>query len=65
MTVKTNGLVQILALALQVLNQILDQVPPRAKFWVMLAISALQVVISILAHFQNPDGTSAKASWKP
>jgi hypothetical protein len=59
MKLSVNAVVQILMLALQGLNQISDLLPVKAKFWAMIAISAIQGVVAVLAHFANPDGTPA------
>jgi hypothetical protein len=63
MKFSVNAVVQALALALQGLNQVMDFLPAKAKFWAMIAITAIQGVVAILAHFSNPDGTPAAAPY--
>ena len=63
MKLSVNSIIQTLMLAMQGLNQASDVLPPKAKFWAMLAISAMQGVVGIMAHFVNPDGTSAKVAY--
>lgn len=63
MKLSVNSIVQTLMLALQGLNQISDILPLKGKFWVMIGISAIQGIIGVMAHFVNPDGTSAKVAY--
>jgi hypothetical protein len=59
-----NVAIQILALVAQGLNQALDLLPPRARFWAMVALSVVQGLTAVLAHFANPDGTPAVIAWR-
>ena len=63
MKLSVNSIIQTLMLAMQGLNQASDVLPPKAKFWAMLAMSAMQGVVGVMAHFVNPDGTSAKVAY--
>ena len=60
-----NVAVQMLALAAQGLNASLDLLPGKGKFWAMVALSAVQGITAVLAHFRNPDGTPAAAPYIP
>jgi hypothetical protein len=57
MKLSVNVIAQALALALQALNQVSDLLPGKAKFWALVAITAIQGVVGILAHFSNTNGT--------
>ena len=63
MKFSVNFIVQLLALAAQGLNQITDLLPPKGKFWAAVALSAIQGLTGVLAHFTNPDGTPAEAPY--
>lgn len=63
MKLSVNAILQALMLALQMLNQAQDMLPPKGKFWAMIAISALQGVVAVLSHFSNPDGTPASTPY--
>ncbi len=65
MKLSVNAVVQILGTALQGLNTVVDLLPARGRFWAFVAVSAIQGVVGILAHFSNPDGTSAAAPYIP
>ncbi len=62
MKLSVNVIIQMLALAAQGINATQDLLPAKGKFWAMVALSAVQGVTAVLAHFSNPDGTSAQAS---
>jgi hypothetical protein len=59
MKFSVNVVIQMLALVAQGLNQTLDLLPPRGRVWAMVALSGVQGVAAVLAHFANPDGTPA------
>jgi hypothetical protein len=59
-----NVAIQMLALVAQGLNQALDLLPPRARFWAMVVLSVVQGLTAVLAHFANPDGTPAIIAWR-
>jgi hypothetical protein len=63
MKFSVNVVIQMLALAAQGINATQDLLPPRGKFWAMVALSAVQGLTAVLAHFANPDGTSAEAPY--
>jgi hypothetical protein len=60
-----NVVVQVLAVILHALNQYGALVPANYQFYVTFALAFLQALSALLAHFVNPDGTSAKAAWVP
>ncbi len=64
MKFSVNVAIQMLALAAQGINQTQDLLPPRAQFWAMVALSAVQGAVAVLAHFANPDGTPALVAWR-
>lgn len=63
LTLSVNSVLQVLLLAAQGLNQAMDLLSPKMKFWAMVAMSAIQGTVGILAHFVNPDGTPAKVAY--
>lgn len=63
MKFSVNATIQALALAAQAINATLDVLPPRGRFWAMVALSAIQGLTAVLAHFANPDGTPAEAPY--
>ncbi len=65
MKVSVNAVVQILGTALQGLNTVMDLLPARGKFWAYVAVSAIQGVVGILAHFSNPDGSPSTVPYTP
>ena len=65
MKLSANTIIQTLMLAMQGLNQASDVLPPRGKFWAMIAMSGIQGVVGVMAHFVNPDGTSSKVAYLP
>jgi len=64
MKFSVNVVIQMLALAAQGLSQTVDLLPPRGKFWAMVALSGVQGVAAVLAHFANPDGTPATEPYR-
>ncbi len=63
MKFSVNVVIQMLALVAQGLNATQDLLPPKGKFWAMVALSAVQGLTAVLAHFANPDGTPAEAPY--
>src|ERR1039458_6865005 len=57
MKLNVNVILQILALVAQGLNQVSGIVPTNYKFAVAVALSVIQGVIAVMAHFSNTDGT--------
>lgn len=64
MRLSVNVVIQMLALAAQGINATYDLLPGRAKFWAMVALSAVQGLTAVLAHFANPDGTPARIPYQ-
>ncbi len=63
MKFSVNVVIQMLALVAQGINATQDVLPPHGRFWAMVALSAVQGVTAVLAHFVNPDGTPAETSY--
>ncbi len=63
MKFSVNVVIQMLALVAQGLNATQDLLPPKGKFWALVALSAVQGLTAVLAHFANPDGTPAQAPY--
>ena len=53
----------MLALVTQGINATQDFLPVKGKFWAMVALSTVQGVAAVVAHFANPDGTPAEAAY--
>jgi hypothetical protein len=54
-----NMVIQILGMAGQAINALVDFVPPKSKPIAAGVIGVIQAVTALLAHFSNPDGTPA------
>ncbi len=65
MNVVANVLLQFLGILIQVGNQASGFVPEKYKGLVSGVVAAAMGVVAILAHFKNPDGTSAATEYKP
>jgi hypothetical protein len=65
MKLSLNIIIQSLAMVMQILNQTLDLLSPKNKSYALVAISVLQVVTGVLAHFYNPNGTPASTAYNP
>jgi hypothetical protein len=63
MRLSVNSLIQILAMVGQYGNQVSDFLPAKGKFWAAVGIAAVQGIVGVLAHFKNPDGTSAAEAY--
>lgn len=63
MKVSVNMVLQLAALIAQAANQVYDLLPEQGKFWAAVTIAAAQGITGVLAHFVNPDGTSAKKPY--
>lgn len=63
MKISVNSILQILMLAGQGANAVADVLPEGGKLWVAVALSIIQGVVGVLAHFHNPDGTTAKVAY--
>lgn len=64
MRFSVNLVIQVLALAAQAINATQDLLAPEARFWAMVALSGIQGVTAVLAHFANPDGTPVTEPYK-
>lgn len=64
MNLSVNVILQLLMVIAQAINATMDLLPPRGRFYAMVALSAIQGLIAVLAHFVNPDGTPAARPWK-
>jgi len=60
-----NTVLQLLATIAQGINAVGELVPEGYHLWVAVALSAIQGVVGVLAHFRNPDGTNVKAPYIP
>ncbi len=60
MKFSVNVAVQMLALVAQGLNASMGLLPGKGKFWAMVALSSVQGITAVMAHFVNPDGTPAQ-----
>jgi hypothetical protein len=61
MKLSVNLIIQILATIVQVLNFASGMVPAKYQWILAGALSLIQAITGILAHFSNPDGTPATA----
>ena len=53
---------QLLATAGQVANAV---TPSEYKYYVAAALSIVQTVQACVAHYYNPDGTTARVAFEP
>lgn len=65
MKISVNSLLQMLLLVVQAINASSELLQGKAKFFALVALSAVQGLISVLAHFKNPDGTPAAQPYVP
>ena len=65
MKLSVNVILQILATLMQIVNQMGGLVSPRYQTLVLGILSVAQAAIGVVAHFVNPDGTSAKVAYEP
>lgn len=63
MKLSTHAILQALAFILQFLNAATKIVPHEYQVLVACAIAFIQLLISVIQQFYNPDGTNAKAAW--
>lgn len=59
MKLSTNVIGQALMTALQMGNVLTSFVPASGKFYLAAGLGVIQIVLSVLAHISNPDGTPA------
>ncbi len=60
-----NLVFQIAATVVQGANMLGGILPPKAQGIITAGVTVLQAVVGLLAHFVNPDGTSAKTAYVP
>lgn len=65
MKLNVNVILQVLALIAQGLNQVSGIVPMKWQFYVAVAISIVQGIIAVMAHFANTDGTKQVLGLTP
>lgn len=58
-----NVIIQLVLAGGQIVNLLEPIIKPEHKIYAMTIISVLQVVVSIVAHEFNPDGSSAKTAY--
>ena len=61
-----NAVIQICGTLLQVVNALGVIFPQDSsgQRWILAAGAAIQGIVGVLAHFSNPDGTSAKTAYE-
>ena len=60
-----NVIAQAIATAIQGANAIGTILPHDHQVAIALGIGAVQAIVAFIAHFKNPDGTTAKVAWQP
>lgn len=60
-----NVIIQLVLAGGQIVNLLEPVLKPEHKIYAMTAISVMQVVVSIIAHEFNPDGTPAQMAYRP
>lgn len=60
-----NTVIQLLGTIGQAVNVVGGLIPPAWHVWVAVVLSAIQGIVGVLAHFKNPDGTTAKIAYTP
>ena len=60
----TNMVLQVLAMIVQLANQLMSVVPLEYRELVTLIVGAIQSIIALIAHFSNPDGQTVKLPYK-
>lgn len=63
MKLSTNILAQSVALIAQLFNQVGGVVPAKYQVPIALGIGVAQSIMAFVAHFTNPDGTSASTAY--
>ena len=63
MKLSVNALIQILGTVTSGITMMTDMLPGKAKFWAVVAVSAIQGIAGVLSHFSNPDGTPAAEAY--
>lgn len=60
-----NLITQVLGTIVQGANAVGGILPPDIKVTVALGVGVIQAIVALIAHFSNPDGTSAKSMYIP
>lgn len=60
-----NMILQVIATAIQGVNAISGMLPHDQAAGVAVIVGVVQAVAAAIAHFSNPDGTSAKVAYIP
>jgi hypothetical protein len=63
MRLRTNVVIQILMTLMQGYNQISDLLPLKYKEPATLIMGVVQAVVAVMAHYSNPDGTTADQEY--
>lgn len=63
MKFSVNMIIQILALIVQVLNQISDLFPEDQRAIVVAIVGVIQATVALMGHFKNPDGTPVEVAY--
>jgi hypothetical protein len=63
MTITLHMGLQLAAFIVQVLNWLTPIVPDSWKPIIATVVSVVQIVIGMLAHLSNPDGTPTTQAW--
>ena len=64
MTRTWNIVIQLVALAGQVVNQFGSLIPPARRDAVAAGLAIAQGIVAVVAHSYNPDGTSAGVAYQ-
>jgi hypothetical protein len=64
LSAKTNTTLQAGAIAAQFYAVNLEGLSAREQVYVRLGIALFQAIVSILAHYRNPDGTPARVPYE-
>ncbi|MBN1567948.1 MAG: hypothetical protein JXA73_08870 [Acidobacteria bacterium] len=65
MRLSVNMVIQILMTLLQAYNAVSDMLPDDWKGGAAAIMAIIQAVVAAIAHFKNPDGSSAKVAYIP
>jgi len=62
---KLNLIFQGAAGVIQFANANGSMVPPKYQWLLAILVGAAQLVVSVQAHYSNPDGTNASVAYRP
>jgi hypothetical protein len=65
MKLSVNVVIQILGLLMHGINALGQVIPPAKQVWVAAAVSVVQGITAVMAHFVNTDGTSQNTQFVP